>query len=78
MSTAFLQTGTQEMEQEELYTSGVPELKKALGASQNDLLRLVKNIYGNDFASVEQNSEAFVSDPHRAQGFLGLLVATSS
>ena len=30
-----------------LYTSGVPELKKALGASDDELLRLVKNIYGN-------------------------------
>ena len=39
MSTAFLQTGTKEMEQEELYTSGVPELKKALGASDDELLR---------------------------------------
>ena len=47
MSTAFLQTGSEEMEQEELYTSGVPELKKALGASQDELLRLMKNIYGN-------------------------------
>ena len=50
MSTAFLQTGAQQMEEEKLYTSGVPELKQALGASDAELLRLVKNIYGNSTA----------------------------
>ena len=47
MSTAFLQTGGEVMEQNELWTSGVPELKKALGASDTELLRLRKNVYGN-------------------------------
>ena len=50
MSTAFLQAGAQQMEEEKLYTSGVPELKQALGASDTELLRLVKNIYGNSTA----------------------------
>ena len=47
MSTAFLQTGSVEMQQEELYTSGVPELKHALGANEDEVLRLLRNVYGN-------------------------------
>ena len=47
MKTAFLQTGADVMEQQELWTSGVPELKEALGASQEEVLRLLKNVYGN-------------------------------
>ena len=47
MSTAFLQTGSVEMQQEELYTSGVSELKHALGANEDEVLRLLRNVYGN-------------------------------
>ena len=47
MKTAFLQTGTEEMEKQQIYTSGVPELRKALGASDDEILKLLKNVYGN-------------------------------
>ena len=47
MSTGFLQTGRFEMEQQRLRTSGVPELKRALGAEDHEVLRLLRNIYGN-------------------------------
>ena len=47
MKTAFLQTGADVMEKQELWTSEVPELKEALGASQDEVLRLLKNDYGN-------------------------------
>ena len=47
MKTAFLQTGTEEMEKQQIYTSGVPELRKALGASEDEILKLLKNVYGN-------------------------------
>eukprot|EP00438_Fugacium_kawagutii_P003967 Skav207534 [mRNA] locus=scaffold756:114473:122071:+ [translate_table: standard] len=47
MSTAFLQTGQADMESQRLWTSGVPELKKALGASDGEVLRLLRNVYGN-------------------------------
>ena len=47
MSTAFLQTGKFEMEQQQLWTHGVPELKRALGAEEHEVLRLLRNIYGN-------------------------------
>ena len=47
MSTAFLQTGKFEMEQQKLWTHGVPELKRALGAEEHEVLRLLRNIYGN-------------------------------
>ena len=50
MTTAFLQTGGDSMEKEELWTSGVPELKAALGASDHEVLRLLKNVYGNTTA----------------------------
>ena len=50
MTTAFLQTGGDSMEKEELWTSGVPELKAALGASDQEVLRLLKNVYGNTTA----------------------------
>ena len=47
MKTAFLQTGTEEMEKQQIYTTGVPELRAALGASEGEVLRLLKNVYGN-------------------------------
>ena len=47
MSTAFLQTGKFEMEQQKLWTTGVPELKAALGAEDHEVLRLLRNVYGN-------------------------------
>ena len=47
MRTAFLQTGASSMEQTELWTSGVPELKKAMGAEHHEVLRILRNIYGN-------------------------------
>ena len=47
MKTAFLQTGGDSMEAKELWTPGVPELRKALGASDGELLRILKNVYGN-------------------------------
>ena len=47
MSTAFLQTGAFEMEQQELWTTGVPELREALGLKDGEVMRLLKNIYGN-------------------------------
>ena len=47
MKTAFLQTGADDMEQKELWTPGVPELRKALGAEDHEVLRILRNIYGN-------------------------------
>jgi len=47
MHTAFLQTGGEDMESKELWTTGAPELKKALNASGDEMLRLLKNVYGN-------------------------------
>jgi len=47
MKTAFLQTGGDSVEAQELWTPGVPELREALGASDGDLLRLLRNVYGS-------------------------------
>ena len=44
MKTAFLQTGTEEMEKQQIYTTGVPELRKALGSSEDEILKLLKNL----------------------------------
>ena len=46
LTTAFLQTGKTE-ESREIWTYGVPELKSALGAEDHEVLRILKNIYGN-------------------------------
>ena len=46
MSTAFLQTGEETVEGRELWTSGVPELREALGVGDR-VLRLLRNVYGN-------------------------------
>jgi hypothetical protein len=47
MKTAFLQTGGDSVEAQELWTPGVPELRAALGASDGELLRLLRNVYGS-------------------------------
>jgi hypothetical protein len=47
MKTAFLQTGAADMESKELWTPGVPELRAALGAQDHELLRILRNVYGN-------------------------------
>ena len=47
MKTAFLQTGAADVEDKELWTPGVPELRAALGASDHELLRLLRNVYGS-------------------------------
>ena len=49
MKTAFLQTGKTE-EEREIWTQGVPELRQALGASDEEVLRILKNVYGNSTA----------------------------
>ena len=49
MQTAFLQTGKTE-EAREIWTYGVPELKQALGAEEHEVLRILKNVYGNSTA----------------------------
>ena len=46
LTTAFLQTGKTE-ESREIWTYGVPELRAALGAEDHEVLRILKNIYGN-------------------------------
>ena len=46
MSTAFLQTGKTE-ESRKIWMEGVPELKRALQAEDWEVLRILKNIYGN-------------------------------
>jgi hypothetical protein len=45
MLTAFLQTKSHQ-EEEQLWTTGAPELRQALGCSDEDLLQIVKNLYG--------------------------------
>ena len=47
MSTAFLQTGSETVEGRELWTSGVPELREALSVGDKEVLRLLRNVYGN-------------------------------
>eukprot|EP00435_Cladocopium_sp_Y103_P012521 s2780_g3.t1 len=46
LTTAFLQTGKTE-ESREIWTYGVSELRAALGAEDHEVLRILKNIYGN-------------------------------
>lgn len=46
MATAFLQTGKTE-ESRKIWMEGVPELKRALNAEDWEVLRILKNIYGN-------------------------------
>ena len=46
LTTAFLQTGKTE-ESREIWTYRVPQLKSALGAEDHEVLRILKNIYGN-------------------------------
>lgn len=46
MSTAFLQTGKTE-ESRRIWMHGVDELNEALGASPQEVLRILKNVYGN-------------------------------
>ena len=47
LKTAFLQTGEGVMEDRKLWTPGVPELRQALGAHDGELLRILRNVYGN-------------------------------
>ncbi|CAK9056882.1 Transposon Ty1-NL2 Gag-Pol polyprotein, partial [Durusdinium trenchii] len=47
LKTAFLQTGQGVMEDRKLWTPGVPELRQALGAHDGELLRILRNVYGN-------------------------------
>ena len=49
LQTGFLQTGKTE-EAREIWTYGVPELKQALGAEEHEVLRILKNVYGNSTA----------------------------
>ena len=46
MSTAFLQTGKTE-EDRKIWMHGVPELNEGLGAEPHEVLRILKNVYGN-------------------------------
>ena len=46
MSTAFLQTGKTE-ESRRIWMHGVDELNEALGASPKEMIRILKNVYGN-------------------------------
>ena len=46
MSTAFLQTGKTE-EPRRIWMHGVDELNEALGAAPHEVLRILKNVYGN-------------------------------
>ena len=49
MATAFLQTQPTEADQR-LWTSGVAELKEALGVPQDSVLRILRNFYGSTTA----------------------------
>ena len=49
LATAFLQTQPTEADQR-LWTSGVSELKEAMGLPQDALLRILRNIYGSTTA----------------------------
>ncbi len=46
MATAFLQTGRSE-ENRKVWMEAVPELKRALQAEDHEVLRILKNVYGN-------------------------------
>ncbi|CAE7462825.1 GIP [Symbiodinium sp. CCMP2592] len=49
LATAFLQTMPTEADQG-LYTSGVEELRQALGVSEEGIMKIMKNIYGSTTA----------------------------
>ena len=49
LATAFLQTMPTEADQG-LYTSGVEELREALGVSHDGIMKIMKNIYGSTTA----------------------------
>ena len=49
LATAFLQTQPTEADQE-LWTTGVKELRDALGIDDNDVMRILRNIYGSTTA----------------------------
>ena len=49
MSTAFLQTLPTE-EEKQLWTTGVSELREALGIPENGVMRILKNFYGSTTA----------------------------
>ena len=49
LATAFLQTQPTEADSE-LWTSGVKELREALGMSEDEVMRILKNVYGSTTA----------------------------
>ena len=49
LATAFLQTQPTEADQE-IWTTGVAELRSALGLSENGIMRILRNIYGSTTA----------------------------
>lgn len=49
LATAFLQTMPSEAD-DQLYTTGVSELRPALGVPEHSCLRIVRNIYGSTAA----------------------------